>query len=137
MLPKKESFVVTAYAKSRNKTIMKIMNFSDGPREIKEGMTVAITNGQDGSHLRISEYKVLKVGRDLVTLNHGGRKFYLETGREQTNYTRGYIYSSLAAYQEMKKQNTYISNVKSILRNVDLSYMEAQAVAEVLNLDVK
>jgi hypothetical protein len=115
------------------KTQMKIMNFVDGPKEITEGMQVVVTNGDSGSHFRFSETKVEKVGRDLVTLDNR-LKFYLETGLQQTDYAKGKIYSSLAAYQEITNQRKLIRHVELHLRNRKLTFEEAQKLMELLNI---
>ena len=114
----------------------KIMNFADGPKEITVGMTVVVTNGQLGSHKTVTETKVEKVGRELVTLENG-RKYYLENGHQQTEYASGRIYSSKEAYELEKMQGITISKVSQELRNRHLTYEESIKVSELLGIKIK
>ena len=115
---------------------MKMMKFGDGLKEIKVGMTVYVTNGQSGSHFRVREDIVEKVGNSLVSLAHSSNKFYLDTGREQSNYVAGTIYSSLEAYQEIKAQAETIFKVNQALSSQKLSYQQAVQIAEILGLSL-
>jgi 3-phenylpropionate/cinnamic acid dioxygenase small subunit len=110
----------------------KMMNFQDGIKEICEGMTVVTYNPSNSRH-GTSEVTVEKVGNKLVSVS-GRRSFYLETGREKTEYTASIMFSSLAAYEEYQKQAKLISSVRDYLRNCQLTYEQAQKVVEVLNL---
>jgi len=115
---------------------MKTMKFVDGVKEISEGMTVVLTNGASG-RFRMREAIVEKVGRELATI--GGTRFYLETGKEQTEYTSGAVYSSIAAYNDYTVKMKLISSVKSHIYKIDftMSYEQAQEIAKILNIKVE
>lgn len=85
----------------------KLMNFGDGLKPIKIGQTVLCTNGQSGSHKRAYESTVKTIGSKLVTIDNG-TKFYLDSGREQSEYVSGCIFSSLKEYERVQNEDRII-----------------------------
>lgn len=92
---------------------MKMMHFADGVKEIVKGQQVVSTNGQpSGHHSRIITYTVESVGSKLVTMTNGD-KFFLATGKMQTQYNWGTLYSSKEAFEKEKSEQKVINEVKS------------------------
>lgn len=115
----------------------KIMNFQDGPKEVHVGMKCFSTNGQSGQyHKREHHYEVESIGNKLVTMK-GGDKFYLETGRKQTEYSWGILYSSKEAYQEECRRSQVIEKVCDAFdfrQRHKITYDQAIKIAEILGL---
>jgi len=110
-----------------------MMNFADGLKEITEGMQVAYDKGKSGRHLHVIQSTVTKIGNKFVTLDNGD-KFYIENGKQQTEYVSGELYSSIEAYQESKMQDKVIREVQSRLRDVRLTYPQALEFQKLLDI---
>jgi hypothetical protein len=115
----------------------KVMKFQDGSHTVEVGMLVLCDNGQSGSHYRVDETTIEKVGNKLVTLKNR-RQFYLD-GKEKTDYAGGLIYSSKAAYDQYQMERRVINKVLNSIRYTKhvLTYEQAVKIAEILNVNLE
>jgi len=109
-----------------------IFNFADGPKEIKVGDTFIAVHPND-SRRGVSKFKVDKIGITLITA--GREKFYIATGRRQTEYTAEEAYSSEEAYQIIRKQDSFIRKVRNHFDyRSKITYEQAVKIAEIIGL---
>lgn len=116
----------------------KMMKFRDGPQLVYVGMKVFSSNGQGGSHFRLEEAVIEKIGNKLITLSNRDQ-FYLENGQKKSEYTWGGLYSSKAAYDKMTAEAKVINRVQYELSRAwhnNMTYEQAIKVAEIMNLNL-
>lgn len=118
---------------------VKTFKFGDGTREVKVGDIVYMAPRERRDYGR--DMVIQKVGRDLITIGYelNGRdaaQFYMEDGKQKTDYMGTTLYSSKAAYDEAVRQSQLIGKVTEHFRGYQnrITYEQAVKIAAILGI---
>lgn len=118
------------------------MNFADGPKEMKIGDTFFTTSPYRNKEL--GESRVLTaIGNKYIKgvisdgrSTYGEQEYQIADGKQKTDYSAGYAYSSQEAYERYKKERLYVRELEIVLSRSRMSYEQAVKIAEILNIKI-
>lgn len=111
-----------------------LFHFVDGVKEVKVGDIFISVNSSRRSG--ITNQKIEKIGNKLITCSRS--KFYIENGKQQSEYSADNAYSSVEAYNRIVEENTFIRKVHNQISGYGckISFEQAKQINEIMGFKI-